>query len=289
MIVVTLTDCPPKLRGDLSKWLMEINTGVYVGKLSARVREELWKRICENLLHGRATMVFSTNNEQGLDFYTYNTSWTQVDFDGIKLMRRPVAVRRDVDKDGKSKASVQQVVHRKEQARIRKAKQEGYVVIDVETTGLNRETDVIIELAGIRIVNHEITDRISFLIQTEKEIPQTITELTGIDNKILEENGICLDDALQKFCDFLGDSPIVSHNISFDRSFINRACLKCGKESIKNVCKDTLAIARRKVDDIENYKLKTLAEYFKITVKEEHRAFADCITTYQLYEKLNGI
>ena len=39
MVVVTLTDCPPKLRGDLTKWLMEINTGVYVGKVSARIRE----------------------------------------------------------------------------------------------------------------------------------------------------------------------------------------------------------------------------------------------------------
>lgn len=45
MVVVTLTDCPPKLRGDLTKWLMEINTGVYVGKVSARIREMLWTRI----------------------------------------------------------------------------------------------------------------------------------------------------------------------------------------------------------------------------------------------------
>ena len=56
MVVVTLTDCPPKLRGDLTKWLMEINTGVYVGKVSARIREMLWTRICENLSQGRAIM-----------------------------------------------------------------------------------------------------------------------------------------------------------------------------------------------------------------------------------------
>ena len=58
MVVVTLTDCPPKLRGDLTKWLLEINTGVYVGKINARVREELWKRICDNIKSGRATMSF---------------------------------------------------------------------------------------------------------------------------------------------------------------------------------------------------------------------------------------
>ena len=55
MIVVTLTDCPPRLRGDLSKWLLEINTGVYVGQLNKRVREELWKRICDNLPRGQRT------------------------------------------------------------------------------------------------------------------------------------------------------------------------------------------------------------------------------------------
>ena len=62
MIVVTVTDCPPRLRGDLSKWLLEINTGVYVGQLNPRVREELWKRICKYLPRGRATMVYSSNN-----------------------------------------------------------------------------------------------------------------------------------------------------------------------------------------------------------------------------------
>ena len=58
MIIVVLTDCPPKLRGDLSKWLFEINTGVYVGNVSARVREALWIRICETVQQGQATMVY---------------------------------------------------------------------------------------------------------------------------------------------------------------------------------------------------------------------------------------
>ncbi len=90
MIVVSMTDCPPRLRGDLSKWLCEINTGVYVGHLSSRVRDELWQRICENLSTGRATMVFSSDGEQHMDFRVHNTGWEPVDFDGLKLMRRPL-------------------------------------------------------------------------------------------------------------------------------------------------------------------------------------------------------
>jgi CRISPR-associated endoribonuclease Cas2 subtype I-E len=65
-----------RLRGDLSKWLQEINTGVYVGNVNSRVRDAIWNRVCENLKTGRATMVFSTNNEQKMDFRVHNTLWT---------------------------------------------------------------------------------------------------------------------------------------------------------------------------------------------------------------------
>ena len=290
MIVVTLTDCPPKLRGDLSKWLMEVNAGVYVGKVSARVREELWKRICENLLHGRATMVFSTNSEQGMDFYVYNTSWTPVDFDGIKLMRRPNSIMIESgQKQNRSKAAVQQMIRQKERSKARENNQGGYVIIDVETTGLNSESDEIIELAGIRIVNHEVTDKIAMLVRPERQISQAISKMTGITQDMLEEEGVSLDKAIDEFCNFIGRNPIVSHNISFDRAFLNAACLKLDRPGLKNICKDTLGLARRCVDDVADYKLKTLADYFGIIVEEQHRALADCMTTFYLYEKLNEI
>ena len=51
-----MTNCPPSLRGDLSKWLCEINTGVYVGNVSSRVRDAIWDRVCENLKNGQATL-----------------------------------------------------------------------------------------------------------------------------------------------------------------------------------------------------------------------------------------
>lgn len=93
MIVITLTDCPPSLRGDLSKWLIEINTGVFVGKASARVRDNLWKRVKENVKNGRATMVYSTNNEQRMDFRIHNSQNQIIDFDGLKLVMKPSVSR----------------------------------------------------------------------------------------------------------------------------------------------------------------------------------------------------
>jgi CRISPR-associated protein Cas2 len=89
MVVITLTDCPLALRGDLTKWLLEINAGVFVGRVNKRVREHLWERVVKFARSGRATMVYSANNEQHLDFKTHGNVWEPIDFDGIKLMLRP--------------------------------------------------------------------------------------------------------------------------------------------------------------------------------------------------------
>lgn len=290
MIVVTLTDCPPKLRGDLSKWLMEINTGVYVGKLSARVREELWSRICENISHGRATMVYSANNEQGMEFRIHNTSWEPVDYEGLTLIRRPAKPSVENPKyDQPSKARTWQKLNSMNAGKAKKKQQEGYVVIDLETTGLQKETDEIIELAAVRVIDHKIAGEFSVLIRTEKKLSNEITELTGIRQEMLEESGLPLAEAIEQFCGFIGSSAMVGHNISFDRVFLNRACAKLGRDLIHNIGKDTLSMARRCVKEVPDYKLATLAKHFGIPIEEKHRALADCKTTFLLYEKLNEI
>lgn len=91
MIVIVLTVSPPKLRGHLTRWLFEISPGIYVGKVSARVRELLWEQILENLGSGRAVMVYPANNEQGLEFRTRGQEWQPVDYDGLELIMRPNA------------------------------------------------------------------------------------------------------------------------------------------------------------------------------------------------------
>ena len=88
MTVVILTAVPPGLRGHLTRWLLEISPGVFVGHVSARVRELMWERIVEYVKDGRALMVHSTRGEQRLSFNVHGHDWTPVDFDGITLMRR---------------------------------------------------------------------------------------------------------------------------------------------------------------------------------------------------------
>ncbi len=88
MVVIVLTACPAGLRGHLTRWLLEISPGVYVGNLTGRVRDHLWERVEELLKDGRALMVFSRRNEQGLDFRTIRHDWEPIDFDGVRLMLR---------------------------------------------------------------------------------------------------------------------------------------------------------------------------------------------------------
>lgn len=92
VIVITLTKVPSSLRGDLTKWCQEIQTGVYVGNVNARVRERLWERINKNIGQGEATLVYNTNNELGYTFRTTRRDIEVVDAEGIPLVKSLVKV-----------------------------------------------------------------------------------------------------------------------------------------------------------------------------------------------------
>jgi CRISPR-associated protein Cas2 len=86
MVVIVLTACPVGLRGDLTRWLLEISPGVFVGHLDARVREKLWERIVELSKNGRAIMVYSARNEQHLAFKVHGAEWSPTDCEGLELV-----------------------------------------------------------------------------------------------------------------------------------------------------------------------------------------------------------
>lgn len=82
---------PGGLRGHLTRWLLEVASGVYVGRVSARVREELWSLVLDMVRDGTALMVVGTRGEQGMEIRNHRHAWTPEDFDGVTLMRRPPA------------------------------------------------------------------------------------------------------------------------------------------------------------------------------------------------------
>lgn len=282
-----MTDCPPKLRGDLSKWLCEISTGVYVGQVSSRVREAIWERVCKNLRTGRAVMVWSANNEQHMDFCVHNTVWEPVDFDGIKLMRRPLpqnAIGDTVLKPGFSNAAKRQMAGRPRPSHTKTT--ENYVVIDVETTGLDSATDQIIEYGAVRVVNGQAEQTFSALVKIKTPLPKEIVKLTGITDALLQAEGQSPEQALAGFLNFIGKEHLIGQNITFDLAFLNAACRQNGCAMITNRCTDLLSVARRKVAGVPDHKLATLAKYFSLPIVPEHRALNDCRLAQAVYQKL---
>ncbi len=88
MVVVVTEAVPPRLRGRLAIWLLEIRAGVYLGNVSKRVREMLWQQVTEFAEDGNVVMAWTTNNESGFDFQTYGKNRREpVDFDGLRLVR----------------------------------------------------------------------------------------------------------------------------------------------------------------------------------------------------------
>jgi CRISPR-associated protein Cas2 len=89
VVVIVLTACPAGLRGHLTRWLLEIAPGVFVGAIPARVRDLAWARTVELSKDGKAIMVYATKGEQRLAFKVHRHDWVPVDFDGLQLMLRP--------------------------------------------------------------------------------------------------------------------------------------------------------------------------------------------------------
>lgn len=89
MIVVVLVAAPPGLRGHLTRWMVEVQAGVFVGNPPLRVRDQFWVTLCQRIGDGQAVMVEPSDNEQGWIVKTAGRDrWTPVDFDGLMLVAR---------------------------------------------------------------------------------------------------------------------------------------------------------------------------------------------------------
>ncbi|TAI85116.1 type I-E CRISPR-associated endoribonuclease Cas2e, partial [Pectobacterium versatile] len=87
MLVVVTENVPPRLRGRLAVWLLEVRAGVYVGDTSQRVREMVWQQIIELAEQGNVVMAWATNTESGFEFQTWGENRRMpVDLDGLRLV-----------------------------------------------------------------------------------------------------------------------------------------------------------------------------------------------------------
>lgn len=246
MLVITMNNCPSKLRGDLTKWLFEIHTGVYVGQVNGRIREMLWNRVCQNIKDGQATMVYSFANEQHLEFRTHNTAWKIRDFDGVKLMMHPKLPEQSDEmlQKGFSDASKRLIAGRRKSSSSNVDRE--WVFLDIETDGLDFEKSSIIEMAAIVADETEIKSSWNVLIKQDRALPSHITEITNITNEMLSY-GIELSCALNQLNDIIKEKVVVCFNKKFDITFLEREFRKNNLDNPFVKVIDALTLARKKL------------------------------------------
>lgn len=287
LTVITIKKSPPSLRGDLTKWMQEISTGVYVGNFNTKIREKLWERVIESVGSGEATMTYAYRNEIGYRFETHNSNKIPINFDGIPLVFTPNNPKesKKENKLGFSKA-----------AKMRKAKKysgiksqgntKTYVIIDLETTGLDPINDRIIEVGAIRI-GEEIKDY-SAIVKQEIDITEKIRDLTGISDEDIKK-GKAEEIVINELLDFIGQDSLVGYNINFDIKFINECLNRFGKSKVRNMTYDVMKYVKNDKLFLKNYKLETVVKEYGINEKVPHRALEDARIIQKLTEKLDKL
>lgn len=154
------------------------------------------------------------------------------------------------------------------------------VALDLETTGLDPEKDAIIEIGAVKFNGRRIENEWSTLINPGRRIPPFITQLTGItDQMVLKAPN--LQAKLAELAEFVGNSPILGHNIRFDLSFLRRHRIFAFNEMI-----DTYEFAAVLLPRASRYNLGALAQALGVMLPATHRALDDAHATRGLYLSL---
>lgn len=159
-----------------------------------------------------------------------------------------------------------------------------YVALDVETTGLNPARDRLLEIGAARILDGEVCETYSTLIDTGIPVPARIQELTGITDEMQRE-GKRIETAIREILDFCRELPVLGHNVQFDYGFLKQNAVNQGLEFEKEAF-DTLKIARKFLPDIPSKTLTALCAHYQVAPGRSHRALDDALSAHQVFRKL---
>lgn len=106
---------------------------------------------------------------------------------------------------------------------------------------------------------------------------------------MLDREGVPEADVLKKVQEFIADDLIIGYNIQDTVNFIQRLGERNGQNIVLKTVKDVKYLAKRKLDDVENYRLETMASYFSLDVSNAHRALANCMLIHRIYCELNKL
>jgi len=155
------------------------------------------------------------------------------------------------------------------------------VALDIETTGLNDERDAIIEIGALKFKGHRVEDEWTTVINPGRHIPEFITGLTGISD-VEVRNAPRLQEVIQGLESFVGDAPVVGHNIRFDLGFIQK---QAGILHYNEVI-DTYELASVLMPTASRYNLGSLGKQLGVLLPATHRALDDAKVTMAAFNRL---
>lgn len=161
-----------------------------------------------------------------------------------------------------------------------------YVVIDLETTSNKIYEAKIIEIAAIKVRNGEVVDEFETLINPGAPIPFSATLVNNINDEMVR-NAPAVEDVIDDFLAFINGEILVGHNITaFDLNVLYDVIMDYNGTELNNDFIDTLYVARKCNDRINDYKLQTICQYYDIDITNAHRALKDCYITEACFKKL---
>ena len=162
-----------------------------------------------------------------------------------------------------------------------------FTVIDIETTGLSKHYHKITEIAAARIRNGKMVKSYQTLINPQLKIPAFITELTGIDNKMVKD-APTIKQALPSFVRFLGKDVFVAHNATFDFGFLERNLKIYHNYRFSNDRLCTRKLANRLFQELPRKRLADLCRFLNIKNVHTHRALGDVKATVKVFTYMLG-
>ncbi len=143
-----------------------------------------------------------------------------------------------------------------------------YVVVDIETTGLDPQSNEIIEISALKYEQNVLIDSYHTLVHPNESISAFITGLTGITNEMVK------------------NEVIVGYNINFDLNFLYDNLKVCTNEILSNNYLDVLLLTRRVYPSLSSHKQTAVAEYLGINIQGAHRAEKDCMICQAILEDI---
>ncbi len=162
------------------------------------------------------------------------------------------------------------------------------IVLDVETTGLDYTKERMVEFAAIRLENGKMKDRFETLINPEQHIRKSSIAVHGITEDDVKDAPTEAE-VMPMILDFIGDYPIVAHNVIFDYSFINEASIRTTGNPINNARIDSQMMFKEIYPDLESCGLESLMTKFNVEFSTRHRAMADTEGLAKAYPELKKL